>query len=696
MYIVFDTETTGLPKKKTPLLSDVDIWPRIVQIAWKLYDKDGVNLETHSYIIKPDGFIISEEVARIHRVTHERAEQEGIPLIDAINTFEESIKKAKYIIAHNITFDEKVVKCELIRLNKRLFIYDCVHIDSMKATIDFCQIPSKRGGYKFPKLSELYFKLFNDFFSDAHDALVDVSALGKCFFELQRIGVLGYNDDGRAKVSQEIFDKVSNLDKSIEDNHQYKQLVNLCIHSFHSILDGAGSVANYVKSAKKFNQPAIAITDVGSMSGTFELYQKCKANGIKSIMGVELYVNDKIGLIENGRAQGESYRIRVYAKNDIGFKNLSKIQYLANTDGFYQTGRIKMGWLYENREGLLVTTSSLEGKISKLLQKGKQEDAESYLKELVTNLGSENVYAEIQLSSDANQKTYNNFIITMADKYSIKLILSNNSYFVEKEDYEIQNVITALKQKVELERAMLKDNQDMFFYSSDDYFFMNIKNGFNYPDKFLEYCFKNSMDFADKCTFEFEIGVEKYPRYEPTKDVIDYFGTENTEEIIYKLAFGKLKQKLKALDKRGIIKLDDEISKKYHDQLQYELDIIRDKKMLDYFLVNWEIIRDYRSKGFDVGPARGCIFPGNLVVFSDNSKKPIKEVVVGDFVFDAFGDKREVLDVLEYDIEEDLVELEMEDGRIISMTKDHKVLTSNRGWVEAQYLTEEDDINEID
>ena len=91
-------------------------------------------------------------------------------------------------------------------------------------------------------------------------------------------------------------------------------------------------------------------------------------------MGVELYVNDKIGLIENGRAQGESYRIRVYAKNDIGFKNLSKIQYLANTDGFYQTGRIKMGWLYENREGLLVTTSSLEGKISKLLQKGKQED----------------------------------------------------------------------------------------------------------------------------------------------------------------------------------------------------------------------------------------------------------------------------------------------------------------------------------
>lgn len=608
MYIVFDTETTGKPISYSAPIQNTENWPRVVQIAWKLYDKDGVNLETHNYIIKPDGFTISEEVAKIHRITQERAEQEGIPLIDAINIFEESAKKARYLIAHNISFDEKVVGCELIRLNKRLFIYDCVLVDTMKTTIDFCAIKARRGGgYKYPSLSELYLKLFNELFSDAHDALVDVSALAKVFFELQRLGVLGYQDKGlQTDVSREVFSRVSLANSNEEHKEgEYKKLVNLCVHSFHSILEGAGSISNYVKKAKKTNQPAIAITDISTMSGTFELYEKCKANGIKSIIGCEFCVNEKIGIIENGRAQGESYRLKVYAKNDVGYKNMCKILYLANTDGFYQTGRIKPSWLFENKEGLMVTTSSLEGKVSLLLQKGKQSEAESYIKELVDELGMDNVYAEIQLSSDANQKTYNNFVISMADRYKIKIILTNNSFFVEKEDAEIQNVVQALKQKVALEDARLKDNADLFFYSSDDYFFMNIKNGFNYPDRFLEYCFKNSLTFAERCNFEFETGVEKYPRYEPTQDVIDYFGTSNPEEIIYKLAFAKLKQKLKFLDKRGIIKLDDEISKKYHDQLKYELDIIRDKKMLDYFLVNWEIIRDYRSKGYITGPARG-------------------------------------------------------------------------------------------
>ena len=191
MYLFFDTETTGLPKNYQAPLDDFLNWPRVVQIAWSLYDEMGNHWESYSYIIKPNGFVIPEEVARIHRISQERALREGVDLKIALEHFLRDAHSASYLVAHNIDFDEKIVGSELLRekLGPNPFIGNN-KIDTMKSSVDFCKISNGRGSYKWPNLAELYRILFSAEFPDAHDAMVDVSACAKCFFELKIRGVI--------------------------------------------------------------------------------------------------------------------------------------------------------------------------------------------------------------------------------------------------------------------------------------------------------------------------------------------------------------------------------------------------------------------------------------------------------------------------------------------------------------------------
>ncbi len=185
MYLFFDTETTGLPKDYKAPASDSLNWPRLVQIAWSWYDAEGNIWESESYIIKPNGFIIPEEVAKIHRVTQERAELEGVDLEVALKHFSQELKKAEFLVAHNIDFDDKIVSAEFFRLNMENLLENTPKICTMKSSVNFCRIPNSYGRYKWPNLDELHNSLFGVGFSDAHDALVDVGACAKCFFELK-------------------------------------------------------------------------------------------------------------------------------------------------------------------------------------------------------------------------------------------------------------------------------------------------------------------------------------------------------------------------------------------------------------------------------------------------------------------------------------------------------------------------------
>ncbi|HBA36586.1 TPA: 3'-5' exonuclease [Candidatus Falkowbacteria bacterium] len=188
MYLFFDTETTGLPRNYQAPLDDFLNWPRIVQIAWSLYDADGHHWESQNYIIKPNGFVIPPEATKIHRISQERAVQEGVELRRALEHFSADVASAAYIVAHNIDFDEKIVGAELLREKMDNKLPTAEKICTMKTTAGIVKIPKMSGGYKWPNLTELYFHLFRTKFPEAHDAVFDVKACAQCFFELKSKG----------------------------------------------------------------------------------------------------------------------------------------------------------------------------------------------------------------------------------------------------------------------------------------------------------------------------------------------------------------------------------------------------------------------------------------------------------------------------------------------------------------------------
>jgi len=189
MYLFFDTETTGLPRSWNAPVTDVDNWPRLVQLAWLTYDKEGNKMDGGDYIVKPEGFTIPAETSRIHGITTERAEREGVNLRRLLEQFQNQIDMATHIVAHNLSFDEKIMGAEFLRNKLPWNIEKKEKICTMMRSIDFCAIPSSRG-FKYPRLSELHVKLFGVDFPDAHNAAVDIEMTAKCFWELKKRGIV--------------------------------------------------------------------------------------------------------------------------------------------------------------------------------------------------------------------------------------------------------------------------------------------------------------------------------------------------------------------------------------------------------------------------------------------------------------------------------------------------------------------------
>ncbi len=189
MYLFFDTETTGLPKNWNAPLSDLDNWPRLVQIAWLQYDNKGKKLSERNHIIKPEGFTIPLDASQIHGITTERAQREGIALKTVLNEFAALIDKSKLLIAHNMAFDEKIVGAELLRNRMKSSLAQTEKICTMETSTDYCKLPGEYG-FKWPKLTELHSKLFGNRFEEAHNAAIDIRACAKCFWELKNRGII--------------------------------------------------------------------------------------------------------------------------------------------------------------------------------------------------------------------------------------------------------------------------------------------------------------------------------------------------------------------------------------------------------------------------------------------------------------------------------------------------------------------------
>jgi DNA polymerase-3 subunit epsilon len=189
MYLFFDTETTGLPRNWKAAVTDLNNWPRLVQLAWLIYDNDGNFLGNKDFIIKPIGFKIPMNVTALHGITNEKAFNEGMDLIDVLNEFAELVKQADYLVAHNMDFDEKIVGAEFLRMKMFNILPSKKRFCTMKSSTDFCAI-NVPYGYKWPKLPELYKKLFDEIIEDYHNAAMDIKATARCFWEMRKRGMI--------------------------------------------------------------------------------------------------------------------------------------------------------------------------------------------------------------------------------------------------------------------------------------------------------------------------------------------------------------------------------------------------------------------------------------------------------------------------------------------------------------------------
>ncbi|WP_292425968.1 3'-5' exonuclease, partial [Methanoregula sp.] len=193
MFLFLDTETTGLPKYSATN-NPVEKWPRVVQLAWSLYDSDGIPESRNSFIIYPTDFSIPADSARIHGITTERAKAEGVSLFKVLPQFNADVEKAETVVAHNLDFDLPIVTTEFLRCSLETGLLEKQKFCTMKTpqVVTWCKIPKASGyGYKWPTLNELHLQLFQEEFTDSHNAGADVEACARCYFELRKRGIIG-------------------------------------------------------------------------------------------------------------------------------------------------------------------------------------------------------------------------------------------------------------------------------------------------------------------------------------------------------------------------------------------------------------------------------------------------------------------------------------------------------------------------
>ncbi len=355
---------------------------------------------------------------------------------------------------------------------------------------------------------------------------------------------------------------------------------HLHIHTEYSILDGACRIKPLIKHVKAMGQTAIAITDHGVMHGCIDFYKACKAEGIKPIIGCEVYVAprsrfDKVHGLDNAR-----YHLVLLAKNYNGYKNLIKLVSAAWTEGFYTKPRVDHELLEKYHEDLICLSACLAGEIPRALLKNDYEGAKATAQWYKNVFGEGNYYLEIQDHGIDEQKQTNPDIIKIARELDIPLVATNDAHYVAKEDAEIQKILLCIQTK-----HTITEDTGMGF-STDEFY---VKSGEEMLALFPEYpeAIANTNIVADMCNVEFEFGNTILPNYDVPDGQTHFEYFRNLCYDGFKRLYG------------------NEAPAEYMERLDYELGVIDSMGFTDYFLIVWDYINYARSVGIPVGPGRG-------------------------------------------------------------------------------------------
>ncbi len=653
MYLIFDTETTGLPKNWNAPITDSDNWPRCIQLAWQVHDELGKLVEVKNFIIKPEGFDIPFNASKIHGISTERALKTGQELTFVLNEFNKALSQAKFVIGHNVNFDLNIVGAEFHRTGIASNMMEMNKLDSCsEATATLCQIPGGRGGkFKLPKLQELHQFLFQEEFAEAHNASADVEATARCFLELIRKKVLtlselqqekgyfekfreqnpspieliglnikpyGEEDEEILKTNTESIESTdSTLSKSEIAQLNFSHLHN---HSQFSILQSTSDINSLVKAAVSNKMNGIALTDTGNMMGAFHFVKAVNSHNkevqkrkeedpenseteLKAIVGCEFFVcqnhTDKSHK-DNGSL------VVILAKNKNGYHNLAKLSSISNIHGFYYVPRIDKKLIEQYKEDLIVLSGGVYGELSNLILNVGEKQAEESLLWWKEQFGDD-FYIELVRHGEEEEEYANKVLISLAKKHSVKLIAANNTFYIDQKQSDAHDVLLCIRDGEKKSTPIGRGRGFRYGMPNSEFYFKSQEQMIELFQDIPE-AISNTQEVVEKIesfVLERDVLLPKFDFPEEFKDARDEQDGGNRGENNY----------LKHLTYVGAHKRYGEtLTDEQKERIDFELEIIAKTGYPGYFLIVQDFIQAARDMGVSVGPGRGSA-AGSVVAY---------------------------------------------------------------------------------
>ncbi len=622
MYLIFDTETTGLPKSYSAPITDTDNWPRLVQLAWQLHGPNGELISNKNYIIKPVDFTIPFNAEKIHGISTKRALEEGHDLAKVLEIFKEDLSKTQATIGHNVEFDNKIVGAEYVRTDIENNLQEIFDIDTSEVSIQYCQLAGGTGGrLKKPKLIELYTKLFGVGFEDAHDAAYDVDATSKAFFGLIKEGVVEPLDGTPvAEITYEApkLDAANFAKKDKKAGGQFSgkkaqlkdiktPFSHLHLHSQFSILQATPNIKGIIAKAKEEEMPAVAITDFGNMFGAFHFVREALKNDIKPIVGCEFFISEERLKHKFTKDAPDRRNNQVLlAKNKVGYHNLAKLSSLGYEEGLYGLyPRIDKELVVQYKEGVIALTGGLASEIPGLILNVGETQAEEAF-QWWHNVFGEDFYVELIRHGLDEEDHVNDVLVDFARKYGVKIIAANEVYYLTKEDSEAHDVLLCVKEGEMKSTPIGRGRGFRYGFANNQYFF---KSQDEMKKLFLDIpeALENINELVDK--------VESYKLERdvllPAFDIPEEFKDAKDEEDGGKRGENNF---LRHLTYEGAKKRYDEITPEITERLDFELKTIANSGYPGYFLIVQDFTSEARNMGVAVGPGRGSA-AGSVVAY---------------------------------------------------------------------------------
>ncbi|MDR1326778.1 MAG: DNA polymerase III subunit alpha, partial [Heliobacteriaceae bacterium] len=375
----------------------------------------------------------------------------------------------------------------------------------------------------------------------------------------------------------------------MDKNAQY---VPLHVHSEYSLLDGAIKVKSLCEFAKANNMPAVAITDHGVMYSAIEFYRTAKEMGVKAIIGCEFYVHDG-DISEKNQSHNPLYHLVLLAKDKAGYMNLVKLVSIAHCEGMYYKPRINFELIKKYSKGLICLSACLGGEVIKNLLKNDYEAAKKTALEYKELFG-EDYYIELQDHGLDEQKHTNPDLIRLAKELDIKMVITNDSHYLKKEDADWHDTLLCLQTNA------LKSEPNRFHFPNNEFYVKTpteLRDSFRWMDSELfEECIKNTVEVADKCHLIIEMGKTPLPTYDvPSGHTVETYLDLKVQE--------------------GLKKRYKEITPEIQERVRYELGIIEQMGFSAYFLITWDFIDYAKRNDIPVGPGRGSA-AGSVVAYA--------------------------------------------------------------------------------